>query len=142
MEYMIGIGLALLTCVFATLVGFDRDRVFYPTLLALMPTYYILFACIGGSTSVLAVEFLMGVAFFAAAVAGFKTNLWLIVVGLAGHGVFDFFHHLLIQNPGVPRWWPGFCLSFDVLAGAFLALLLTRRTRFASSRPVNALIAS
>ena len=64
MEYMIGIGLALLTCVFATLVGFDRDRIFYPTLLALMPTYYILFACIGGSTSVLAVETLAGVAFF------------------------------------------------------------------------------
>jgi hypothetical protein len=133
MEYMIGIGLALLTCVFATLVGFDRDRVFYPTLLALMPTYYILFACIGGSTSVLAVESLVGVAFFAAAVAGFKKNLWLTVVGLAGHGVFDFFHHLLIQNPGVPRWWPGFCLSFDVLAGAFLAMILMRRTRFAST---------
>jgi hypothetical protein len=40
-------------------------------------------------------------------VAGFKKNLWVIVAALAGHGVFDFFHHLFIQNPGVPVWWPG-----------------------------------
>ena len=59
--------------------------------------------------------------------AGFRKNLWLIVAGLVGHGVFDFFHHLLIQNPGVPLWWPGFCLSFDVLAGGFLAILPMRR---------------
>jgi hypothetical protein len=30
MEYLIGVGLALLVCAFATLAGFDRDRVFYP----------------------------------------------------------------------------------------------------------------
>ena len=63
-------------------------------------------------------ESLIACAFFALAVAGFKNNLWLIVAALAGHGVFDFFHHLFIQNPGVPVWWPGFCLSFDVLAAA------------------------
>jgi hypothetical protein len=44
----------------------------------------------------------------------------------------DFFHHLLIQNPGVPVWWPGFCLSFDVFAAAFLAILLMRRPNLKS----------
>ena len=52
------------------------------------------------------------------------------MAALAGHGVFDFFHHGFIQNPGVPMWWPGFCLSFDVLAGGFLAILLVRRSKF------------
>jgi hypothetical protein len=28
-------------------------------------------------------------------------------------------------------WWPGFCLSFDILAGGFLAMLLMRRSGFA-----------
>ena len=65
------------------------------------------------------------------AVAGFKKNLWLIVGALAGHGAFDFFHQVFIQNPGVPEWWPGFCLSFDILAGGFLAILLIRRSGFA-----------
>ena len=41
---------------------------------------------------------------------------------IAGHGVFDFFHHSLVENPGVPRWWPGFCLAFDVGLGAYLAV--------------------
>jgi hypothetical protein len=81
---------------------------------------------------VLALESLAAAAFLALAVIGFKKSLWLTAAALAGHGIFDFFHHLLIQNPGVPAWWPGFCMSFDVLAGGFLAVLLMRRSGFAS----------
>lgn len=132
MECLIGAGLALAVCVFATLAGFDRDRVFYPTLVIVIATYYILFAVMGSSTSALAWECLIAAAFLALAVAGFKNNLWLIVAALAGHGVFDFFHHRFIHNPGVPLWWPGFCLSFDVLAGGFLAVMLIRRSGVAS----------
>jgi len=110
------------------LTGFDRDRAFYSTLVAVVAHYYILFAVMGSSTSALIVESLIAVVFFAVAAMGFKKNMWLIVAGLVGHGVFDCFHHLFIQNPGVPAWWPGFCLSFDVLAGGFLAMLLIRRS--------------
>jgi hypothetical protein len=133
MEYLIGAGLAVVVCAFAFLAGFDRDRVFYPTLAIVVATYYILFAVMGSATRALALESLTAGAFLALAVAGFKKNLWLIVAALAGHGVFDFFHHGLIQNPGVPVWWPGFCLSFDVLAGGFLAMLLMRRSGFAAT---------
>jgi len=132
MEYLIGAGLAVGVCAFATLVGFDRDRVFYPILAIVNATYYILFAVIGSSTPALVLESLIAVAFLAVAAAGFQKNLWLIVAALAGHGVFDFFHRLFIENPGVSVWWPGFCLSFDVLAGGFLAMLLMRRSGFAS----------
>ena len=127
MEYLIGIILALVVCASAALVGFDRDRVFYPTMVVVVAHYYILFALIASSMRALILELVIAVVFFALAVAGFKKSLWLIVAALAGHGVFDFFHHLFIQNAGVPVWWPGFCLSFDVLAGAFLAMLLMRR---------------
>ena len=131
MEYLIGGGLALLVFVFALSTGFDRDRVFYPTLLLVVAHYYILFAIVGNSTSAVAMESAAAVAFFVFAVAGFKKNLWLVAAALAGHGVFDFFHHLIIQNPGLPVWWPGFCLAFDIPAGGFLALLLWRRSGFA-----------
>jgi hypothetical protein len=130
-EYLIGVGLAVGVCIFAMLAGFDRDRVFYPTMVIVVATYYILFGVMGSSTSALALESLIAAAFFVVAVVGFKKNLWLIVAGLIGHGVFDFLHHLFIQNPGVPAWWPGFCGAFDVLAGGFLALLLVRRSRLA-----------
>jgi len=54
-----------------------------------------------------------------------------IVAGLVGHGVSDFVHHLFVQNPGVPIWWPGFCGSIDVFFGGYLAFLLKRRSGFA-----------
>jgi hypothetical protein len=127
MEYLIGVGVALAVCAFAVLAGFDRDRVFYPTVLTVIATYYILFAVMGRDMTALAIESAVAGAFFVPAVAGFKRNLWLVVTALAGHGVFDFFHRMFIRNPGVPSWWPGFCLSFDIFAGGFLAVLLMRR---------------
>ncbi len=127
MEYLVGIVLALVVCACAALVGFDRDRVFYPTMVVVVAHYYILFAVLTSSMRALILESVIAFIFFALAVAGFRKSLWLIVAALAGHGVFDSFHHLFIQNAGVPVWWPGFCLSFDVLAGAFLAILLIRR---------------
>jgi hypothetical protein len=142
MEYLIGVALAVAVCRFATLVGFDRDRVFYPTLVPVVASYYILFAVMGGSTPALAWESVIAGAFFALGVAGFKTNLWLTVAALAGHGVFDFFHHRLIRNPGVPMWWPGFCLAFDVPAGAFLAILLIRRSGFATASNAREYVAA
>src|SRR4051794_35860863 len=94
MEYLIGVLLAVGVCVFALLTGFDRDRVFYPTVVAVNATYYILFAVMGSSSSALASESLIAASFFVVAVAAFKKSPWLAVAGLAGHGVFDFFHHL------------------------------------------------
>jgi len=128
MEYMIGAVLATATCVFfGVLAGFDRERVFYPVMLVIVATYYILFAAMGGSASELTMESLAACVFFLVAVVGFKRNLWLVAAALAGHGIFDFFHHRIIENPGVPVWWPGFCMGFDVLAGGFFAMLLWKR---------------
>ena len=124
MEHLIGVVLSLVVFAGAMLTGFDRDRVFYPTLLIVIASYYILFAVMGTSVHALLIESLVAGSFMVVAVAGFKTNLWLVAVALAGHGVFDLFHNLFIENPGVPVWWPGFCLAFDIIASGFLAVLL------------------
>jgi hypothetical protein len=64
------------------------------------------------------------------AVIGFKGRLWAVVAALVAHGVFDLVHHRVINDPGVPQWWPGFCFAFDVVTGGSLAvLLLTRKTQ-------------
>jgi len=126
MEYAIGLTLALSISVFASLVGFDRDRAFYPIVMIVIASYYELFAVMGQSVRALSLETIAFAAFLLASIIGFKANLWLVAVALAAHGVFDFFHARLISNPGVPVWWPMFCLSYDVLAAAYLALLLVR----------------
>ena len=131
MEYLIGVGIAVVVYFFGVITRFDRDRVFYPTIVIVVAHYYILFAIMGNSMPALASEAVPAGAFVVLAVAGFKRNLWLAAAGLAGHGVFDFLHHLLIQNPGLPVWWPGFCGAFDVLAGGLMAMLLRRRSGFA-----------
>ena len=59
MEYLIGAVLAAVVFAFARLIGFDRDRVFYPTLLIVIATYYILFAVIGTSVHALLIESLV-----------------------------------------------------------------------------------
>lgn len=126
MEFLIGLVLALLVGMFATLVGLDRDRAFYPTVMIVIASIYVLFAVIGGSMQVLVIELIIMMAFLGASVAGFKRSLWLVVVALAGHGLFDLVHGYLIENPGMPPWWPNFCMTYDVIAAAYLAWLLSR----------------
>jgi len=38
--------------------------------------------------------------------------------------VFDLVHGRVISNPGVPAWWPAFCLTYDITAAAYLAWLI------------------
>jgi hypothetical protein len=134
MEYLVGVCLALAISVLATLVGFDRSRAFYPTILIVIASYYGLFAVMGGSLHALVIECAVVAAFVAASVLGFKFSLWIVVAGLAGHGIFDFIHAQLIHNPGMPAWWPMFCGAYDVTAAAYLAWLLrSNRPRFAGA---------
>jgi len=127
MEYVIGIVLALAVSGMATVVGFDRDRAFYPVVAMVIASYYGLFAVMGGSTATLLAESIVIAAFVMISIVGFKLNLWLIVAALFAHGVFDFIHARLIANPGVPVWWPGFCLTYDIAAAGYLAWILRWR---------------
>jgi hypothetical protein len=121
---VIGALLAILVGLMATGVGLDRDRAFYPVVTMVVASYYVLFAVMGASTRALLLESLVCAGFLVAAVAGFRSSLWVVVVALAGHGIFDFSHADVVSNPGVPRWWPPFCLAYDVAAAAYLAWLL------------------
>lgn len=127
MEYVVGLVLVLVVFGCCTVIGFDRDRSFFPVVMIVIAAYYVLFAAMGASTGVLIQECVAGGVFVLAAVIGFKTRLWLVAAALAGHGVFDLLHHLMIENPGVPHWWPGFCMTADVAIAAYLAVLLSLR---------------
>jgi hypothetical protein len=125
--YLVGAILALVVGSLSTVVGLDRDRAFYPTVLIVIASYYALFAVVGESTEALVVEAIVATAFLATAIVGFKHSLWLVVAALAAHGVLDVFHDQIIANPGVPAWWPAFCLAYDGVAAGYLAFLLHRK---------------
>jgi hypothetical protein len=127
---VIGVVLPLIVGGLATFVGLDRDRALYPVVMIVIASYYALFAVTGGTTEVLVVESLVAAVFMGLAIVGFKSTLWLVVVALGAYGVFDFVHAHLYANPGVPVWWPSFCLAYDVVAAAYLAwLLASKRVR-------------
>ena len=92
----------------------------------IVASYYVLFAVVGQSTHALVIEAVVGTVFLAAALVGFKYSLWLVAAALAAHGILDAFHGQLIANPGVPVWWPAFCLAYDGVAAGYLAFLLRR----------------
>jgi hypothetical protein len=129
---LVGALLAFSVGLWASGVGLDRDRAFYPVVTIVIASYYALFAVMGASTHALVLESLVCAVFLAGAAIGFRWSLWVVVVALAAHGIFDFIHAAVISNPGVPDWWPEFCLSYDVMAAAYLAWLLkTGRIRAA-----------
>ena len=133
MALLVGVLLAFAVGLMATIVGLDRDRAFYPTVTIVIAFLYALFAVMGASTQALLLELLAGSVFLAVAIAGFRSSLWAVAVALAAHGLFDLAHDRVISNPGVPPWWPAFCLAYDLTAAAYLAWLLkTGRLRAAT----------
>jgi len=98
--------------------GFDRDRSFYPTVLIVVASYYVLFAVMGGQA--LGVELAVAAGFSGLALLGGYGRLWLVGLGLLLHGVFDLLHPAVIANPGVPVGWPAFCAAVDLLLGSWV----------------------
>ena len=124
---LIGIGLAPVIVVLGRLSGMDRDRAMYPISLIVIAAYYVLFATMGGGQA-LPSELIAATVFIVVAIVGFRTSLWWVAAGIAGHGVFDFVvHPRLIANPGMPVFWPAFCGSIDLALGVLIAILLLRR---------------
>ncbi len=121
MALLIGVLLALAVGLLATYLSLDRDRAFYPVVTIVIASFYALFAVMGATTHALVLEVLVGAVFLAVAVTGYRWSLWIVVVALSAHGVFDLTHDIFIINAGVPRWWPEFCVTYDLTAAVYLA---------------------
>jgi hypothetical protein len=135
LPYLVGIVLSIGVAVFARLVKFDRDRAFYPTVLIVIASYYVLFAAMIGSVETVLFECILMTLFAIAAVAGFKRSPWITVGGLAAHGIQDAVHGYIVANAGVPAWWPAWCLAYDVgAAGALAWVLMRSKTHIAGVR--------
>ena len=129
LPYVVGIALSLGVAVFARAVRFDRDRAFYPTVLIVIASYYVLFAVMAGEIRTVVLEAVLMLVFVIAAVVGFARSGWIVVAGLVVHGVQDAVHGHIIANPGVPTWWPAWCLAYDVGAAGALAWILLREEK-------------
>ena len=99
-------------------------RTVYALGIPLIAAVYIGFAVADGRPHVLAVESTVVAAFVVVAAAAVTGTPWLVVAGLAGHGVKDIWQHRTQFVAGT-RWWPPFCAAVDFVAAALIALAIT-----------------
>ncbi len=97
--------------------------------LALIASIYIGFAVADGRPTVIAVETSVATLFVIVAAAAVTASPWLLVLGLAGHGLKDLWQHRhkFVANT---RWWPPFCLVVDWLAAAIIAIEILAGAHF------------
>jgi hypothetical protein len=89
--------------------------------LVLIAAVYIGFAVADGRPKVIAVETVVASLFVLVAGVGVTGSAWLLVAGLAGHGMKDVWQHRT-GFVATTRWWPPFCAVVDVVAAALIAV--------------------
>jgi hypothetical protein len=96
--------------------------------LVLIAAIYIGFAVADGRGRVVAVETVVAAAFVVVAAVAVTASAWLVVAGLAGHGLKDLWQHRtgFVANT---RWWPPFCASVDVVAATLIAVTIVADVR-------------
>jgi len=100
----------------------------YALELALIAAIYIGFSVADGRPRVIAVETVVAAAFVVLAAVGVTGSGWLLVAGLAGHGLKDLWQHRtgFVANT---RWWPPFCATVDVVAATLIAVTIVADVR-------------
>jgi hypothetical protein len=89
--------------------------------LALIASIYIGFAVADGRPAVIAVEGTVASVFVVVAGAAVTGSPWLLVLGLAAHGLKDLWQHRH-QFVANTRWWPPFCLVVDWVAATIIII--------------------
>jgi len=101
-----------------------EPRTVYALGLTLIAAVYIGFSVADGRGHVIAIESSVAGLFVVVAAMSVSGSAWLLVLGLAGHGLKDLWQHRthFVRNT---RWWPPFCATVDgVVAGILTAALL------------------
>jgi hypothetical protein len=105
------------------------DATVYALGLVLIAAIYIGFAVADGRPQIIAVETGVAAAFVVVAAAAVTGSAWLLVAGLAGHGLKDLWQHRtgFVANT---RWWPPFCATVDFVAATIIAIDIVARFHF------------
>jgi hypothetical protein len=122
---LIGVAVGVLTIVLARFIR--GQRWLYSLGLLTLPSLYAFFALQAGEQAVGVKEMIYGAPFVVAGLvfALVSVRQSAVVVGAFWilHALYDLTHNQFITNAGVPRWYPVFCFSVDVVIGAYLLWL-------------------
>jgi hypothetical protein len=106
----------------------DSATVYALGLVVIAPIY-VGFAVADGRPKVIAAETTVALAFVVVAAAAITGSPWLLVLGLAGHGVKDLWQHRTHFVAGT-RWWPPFCMVVDWVVAAIIVVEIAAGMHF------------
>jgi hypothetical protein len=123
---VVGVAQALTPLAFFWL---DAATVYALGLAVIAPIYIGLAVGGDGRWKIIAVETGVATGFIIIAAAAITGTPWLLVVGLAGHGLKDLWQHRtrFVANT---RWWPPFCLVVDFVVAAIIAVEIVAGVHF------------
>src|SRR5215471_19771796 len=100
-----------------------EPKTVYALGLPLIAAVYIGFSVADGRGHVIAAETIVAGLFVVVAAMSVSGSAWLLVLGLAGHGLKDLWQHRtqFVRNT---RWWPPFCATVDFVAAGILAIAI------------------
>lgn len=124
--FMIGIVLTISLLLVSILVGLDREKGVYPTLLIAIALFYVVFAFEHGDLNQIILNSIVAGLFTLLALIGYRKSFTYIAIGLLLHGVFDVVYSTYANSPA-PDWWAPFCLAIDVLLGLFLLFMMKKK---------------
>ena len=105
------------------ILGYNRDRSYYTTILIVIALIYVLFGFMEGSVHRIVTESLIASVFIIAAIFVGKISHIITGLFLIFHGLFDFLHPRILPGNAVPVWYPEFCLYVDLMLGLSVILL-------------------
>jgi hypothetical protein len=109
--------LGVVIFLFARWQRYDQESAFYPTVLIVIASYYVLFAIMADNTSALIAQLAIAAVFVVLAVIGRNVDGRIVALGIVLHGLYDFAFHWAGGGGGVPVWWPAFCGTVDLVVG-------------------------
>ena len=109
----------------------DTATVYALGLAVIAPIYIGLAVGGDGRSKVIAVETGVASGFIIIAAAAITGTPWLLVVGLAGHGLKDLWQHRT-QFVANTKWRPPFCLVVDFVVAAIIAVEIVAGVHFQS----------
>ena len=121
-EILLGLGLACLTALFLAALPEAWARGAVSNLLTLIAAIYVGFS-LASQGRLRPAKQVLGCGFLVAlALIGLWLSWWFLVVGLALHGGWDFWHHGERGRGVVPGWYVSFCAVYDWALSVFVTL--------------------
>jgi hypothetical protein len=124
-----GIAVGLLQAATPLLIWWLDSATVYALGLTVIAGIYVGFAVADGRAKVIAVESGVAFAFVVVAAAAVTGSPWLLVAGLAGHGLKDLWQHRS-HFVATTRWWPPFCMVVDWVVAAIIAVEIVAGVHF------------